>query len=480
MHNHGRDRKFGIWLEQAHHAQAAGDAETARRLCGKILRQNPAHPEASHLLGLLLAARQDYAAALTHLERAAALAPSSAEIQNNLGNVYRARADLDRAEQCYRCALSLAPGMAQAHANLGVVCKLRGKIGEAIAHYRRALELEPNMAGAHYALGVALKEQGEMTAAIDHFRRSLVLSPNSPDAHASLGQTLREQNRAEEAFGHFQRAVELNPRLAAVHEALGQIHKERGKPDEAATCFRRAVEEDPHNPSTRYQLAALIGEPMIAAPPSYVSNLFDQYADTFDRHLTEKLEYRTPQQLRSLLDECAGGRRFHQAVDLGCGTGLCGERFRDVVDRLVGIDLSPKMIEKATEKKIYDTLRLGDISEILGREDECYDLVLAADVFIYLGDLEAIFRSVARRAAAGALFLFSTESCETEIWELRKTCRYAHSRRYLQSLAHEHGFSTIACRAAPLRRDVGEWVPGDYYALLREDNIPSPRARGEG
>ncbi len=465
MHNHGQDRKFGKWLEQARHAQAAGDADAARRLCGKILRQAPAHPEANHLLGLLLAARQDYDAALTHLERAAALAPATAEIQNNLGNVYRARTDLDRAEQCYRRALTLAPGMAQAHANLGVVCKLLGRIAEAIACYRRALELEPNMAGAHYTLGVALKEQGETTAAIDHLRRSLVLNPNSPDAHASLGQILKEQNSIEAALGHFQRAVELNPQMAVVHEALGQIHKERGKLDEAAACFRRAIETDPHNQSARYYLAALSGEPMTAAPPGYVRNVFDQYADTFDRHLTEELEYRTPQQLRSLLDECADGRRFRQAVDLGCGTGLCGERFRDVVDRLVGIDLSPKMIGKAAEKKLYEALRLGDIAEALDREDECFDLIFAADVFVYLGDLEAIFRGVARRAGAGALFLFSTESCDNGTWELRKTCRYAHSRQYLQSLAQKHGFSVVACRAAPLRREVGEWVPGDYYAI---------------
>src|SRR3989344_9400774 len=111
MHNHGRDRKFGKWLEQARHAQAAGDTHGAHRLYGKILRQTPAHPEANHLLGLLLAARQDYDTALTHLERAAALAPSSAEIQNNLGNVYRARTNLDRAEQCYCRALAIAPNM---------------------------------------------------------------------------------------------------------------------------------------------------------------------------------------------------------------------------------------------------------------------------------------------------------------------------------------------------------------------------------
>lgn len=465
MHNHGRDRKFEKWLEQARHAQASGDADAARRLCGKILRQAPAHPEANHLLGLLLAARQDYDAALTHLERAAALVPASADIQNNLGNVYRARADLDRAEHCYRRALALAPGMAQAHVNLGVVCKLRGRIAEAIACYRRALELEPNMAGAHYTLGAALKEHGEKTAAIDHFRRSLVLNPNSPDAHASLGQILKEKNRIEEALGHFQRAVELNPRMGVVHEALGQIHKERGKPDEAVACFRRAIESDPHNHSAHYQLASLSGVPMAAAPSSYVRDMFDQYADTFDRHLTEKLEYLAPQQLRSLLDECAAGRRFRQAVDLGCGTGLCGEQFRDVVERLVGIDLSPKMVGKAAEKKLYEALRLGDIAETLDREDECFDLIIAADVFIYLGDMEAIFRSVARCSNAGALFLFSVESCENGTWELRKTCRYAHSRRYLQSLAQKHGFSVVACRAAPLRRDVGEWVMGDYYAI---------------
>lgn len=465
MHNHGWDWKFGKWIEQAQHAQAMGDADGARRLCGKILRQNPAHPEANHLFGLLLAARQDYDTALTHLERAAALAPASAEIQNNLGNVYRARANLDRAEQCYRRALTLAPGMAQAHANLGVICKLRGRLDEAADHYRRALHLNPAMAGAHYTLGVVLKEQGKLTEAVEHFRRALALDPGAAEVHASLGQALRKQNRIEEAVEHFRRAIALNPRLAAVHEALGQIHKEQGKLDEAMACFRRAVECGPGNHAAQYQLAALAGESIAAAPRSYVSNLFDQYADTFDLHLAEKLEYRAPQQLRSLLDECGSGQRFRQAVDLGCGTGLCGEKFRDVVDRLAGIDLSAKMIQKAGEKKLYDALRLGDIVEILDKENELYDLILAVDTFIYLGDLEPVFRSVARRADAGALFMFSTETCEAETYVLRRTCRYAHSRQYIQSLAGKYGFSMLACQTAPLRRDVGEWVPGDYYAI---------------
>lgn len=164
-----------------------------------------------------------------------------------------------------------------------------------------------------------------------------------------------------------------------------------------------------------------------------------------------------------------GRLRFRNAVDLGCGTGLCGERFRDVADRLVGIDLSPKMIRKAGEKKLYDALRLGDIVEILDQDDKYYDLILAADTFIYLGDLEQVFRSIARRAGAGALFMFSTETCETGTYVLRRTCRYAHSRHYIQSLAGKYDFSVITCQTAPLRRDVEEWVPGDYYALLRDD-----------
>lgn len=467
MHNRGRDRKFGNWLEQALRAQAAGDADTARRLYGKILRQDPAHPEANHLLGLLLAERQDYETSLTHLERASALAPASAEIQNNLGNVYRARANLDRAEQCYRRALALAPGMAQAHANLGVVCKLRGRLDEAADHYRRALHLNPTMAGVHYTLGVVLQEQGNPAEAIEHFRRALALDPGAADVHASLGQALKKQNRIEEAVEHFQRAVALNPRLAVVHEALGQIYKERGKSDEAVACFRRAAECAPGNLAMQFQLAALTGEPMASAPQSYIGNLFDQYADTFDRHLVEKLEYDAPQRLRSLFDACDSGRRFRQAVDLGCGTGLCGEKFRDVADRLVGIDLSPKMIRKAEEKKLYEALWLGDIVEILGQDDESYDLILAADTFIYLGDLEPVFHSVARRAGAGTLFMFSTETCETGTYVLRRTCRYAHSRQYIQSLAGKYGFSVITCQTAPLRRDAGEWITGDYYVLLR-------------
>lgn len=458
--NHGK------LLSQALREQRAGRPEKTARLCREILQHDPGHPEANHLLGLALAARGDFAAARAHLERAASRAPGSADIQNNLGNACRASGDLDRAQECYRRALALKPDMAQAHANLGVVCKLRGRLEEAAGHYLDALRLNPDMAGVHYTLGIVRKEQGRPMEAAECLRRALTLDPASADAHASLGQVLREQIRTEEAASHFLRAVALNPRLATVHEALGQIYKEQGKLDEAVSCFRRAIVENPRDPSARYHLAALCGEPVTAAPPDYVRNLFDQYADSFDRHLAEKLGYLVPQELRSLFETCAGGRRrFRRALDLGCGTGLCGERFRDVADRLDGMDLSPKMLEKAAEKKIYETLRLGNIAEIPEGENGPYDLFLAADTFIYIGDLVPVFRSVARCAAAGALFLFSTETCDAETYVLRKTCRYAHSRRYIQSLAMRHGFSVIAQREGALRRELGEWIGGEYHAL---------------
>ena len=196
-------------------------------------------------------------------------------------------------------------------------------------------------------------------------------------------------------------------------------------------------------------------------PQAYVARLFDDYAPRFDAHLTENLGYRAPALIADALDATAPGRRFAQALDLGCGTGLMGEALRSRVDHLTGVDLSPAMIAKARERGVYDGLVVGDAAALLTCEPPgVFDLIVAADLLVYIGDLKPLFAAVATALAADGLFAFSVELFEGDGFKLEPTMRFAHARPYVETTAREAGLRPVLVQSASTRREAGAEVPG--------------------
>lgn len=201
------------------------------------------------------------------------------------------------------------------------------------------------------------------------------------------------------------------------------------------------------------------------APPDYVEGLFDQYAERFDTHLVDELDYRTPELLRDSIAKAMPERCFARALDLGCGTGLAGVALRDRITHLTGIDLASKMVAVAREKDTYDALHVGDIVAFVDAAEERWDLFAAADVLVYIGDLAPLFAAVRRAASPEAVFAFSVESGEGESYALTETGRYAHAPAYINALAAAHGFEIVCERHVTLRKQQGEPVAGDIYVL---------------
>jgi predicted TPR repeat methyltransferase len=182
--------------------------------------------------------------------------------------------------------------------------------------------------------------------------------------------------------------------------------------------------------------------------------LFDDYAASFDRHLVEALDYHVPEMLHRAALKARPGVGL-DVIDLGCGTGLVGVLFRPVAGRLVGIDISPGMIQRAGRRGVYDQLVLDDAADYLrGRAEPC-DLVLAADVFIYVGDLGPIFQEVGRLLRPGGLFAFSLETTPGADYVLQPNRRYAQSPNYVHRLAGEHGLKAVEETRVKLRRHGG-------------------------
>jgi predicted TPR repeat methyltransferase len=224
----------------------------------------------------------------------------------------------------------------------------------------------------------------------------------------------------------FEQTLERAPNWAAAWFALGETREKLGELDAAAQAFRRCLTADPADGQGAAARLALIGrgEAPGALPQAHVARLFDDYAPRFDKHLTDNLGYRAPALIAEALGVAAPGRRFASALDLGCGTGLMGAPLRGRADSLAGVDLSAAMIAKARERGLYDRLMVGDAAATLGSElAAAFDLIVAADMLVYVGDLAPLFGAVGTRLTAEGLFAFSVESREGDDFRLEPTMR---------------------------------------------------------
>ncbi len=268
--------------------------------------------------------------------------------------------------------------------------------------------------------------------------------------------------------------LELVPGFAAAHALLGRASAELSLREEAVNALRRALALEPEDAlGVRLDLAKLGAlAPQEAITDGYVRALFDDYAPKFDRHLTQSLAYRGPEliadALRRACSERIGGCRFGLTLDLGCGTGLMAQALEGLCSSSEGVDLSPRMLEKAGKTKLYDALHEGELVSFLkGRTAGEADLVVAADVFVYMAALDAAFQEAHRVMKRGGLFAFTVQAHEGEGVILGDDARYAHSESYVRSLADAVGFTVVVLERVSTREDRGVPVPGFLMVLQR-------------
>jgi predicted TPR repeat methyltransferase len=263
--------------------------------------------------------------------------------------------------------------------------------------------------------------------------------------------------------------VAAAPGFATAWFALGAIRDRLGDRDGAVAAFRAASRADPDDyHGARLQLARLAGgdgAPAMTEP--YVRRLFDQYAARYDAALTEHLRYHGPalllQAIKSALEQAGRPLRFQSLLDLGCGTGLAGKVFRPFAARRIGVDLSPAMIARAEAKGDYDRLVVGSISSFLDGEltdKATYDLVVAADVFVYVNDLAPLMTGIAGVLAPRGIVAFTVETHSGAGVSLLPTLRFAHSEGYVRDVIASAGLQLLALENAAIRTEKGVPVNG--------------------
>jgi predicted TPR repeat methyltransferase len=342
----------------------------------------------------------------------------------------------------------------------------RGALAEAEQRYRELLRHEPDHHAAMNLLAMILLERNDPGAATPLIARAIRLAPDIAWYHLNLGHACAAAGLDDRAVEAMTASARLDPASAIPRYDLARHHLRHGRPGEALAALREVVEREPAHERARFLVASLTGGHVDAAPADYVTELFDSYAPGFEAHLVNVLGYRAPAQLAELV--AAAGEPPHRAwrvIDVGCGSGLGGAAFRGLARHLIGSDLSPRMIEIARRRGVYDELHVEDLTATLRRSRADADLIVAADVFIYVGALDDAFRAAAGALRPGGLLALSTERGDGDGYRLQPSSRYAHGDGYIRGLAQRHGFAVREARDTVLRTDHAGPVAGVLYLL---------------
>ena len=286
------------------------------------------------------------------------------------------------------------------------------------------------------------------------------------DRRYELARAYRGDGDIAAAIGLLEQAVELQPGFVSAWFDLGDLREAAGERDGAIAAFEQALACDPsdrHGAGLRLRLLNIGGHAMSA---DYVRSVFDQYASRFDEALAV-LSYSAPELLRREIEDFFRERnrplQFGTMLDLGCGTGLSGAPFRPIVEWMEGVDLSPNMIERARRKNIYDRLEARDLTEALDRHlnaDARFNLILAADVFVYCADLTLITSLVAHLLADDGLFAFTVETHPDGGVVLGPKLRYAHGEAHVRQAIEAAGLKANVLKVVSTRNEADIPVPG--------------------
>lgn len=435
-------------LEQAINQHRQGRLEQAEATYRDVLSRHPDDPDALHFLGLLLHQKGDSGSAIKLIRRALRRSPGYLDAYKNLGVIFLERDQSAEAEECYRKAVELDPGDATAWSHRCVALKNQKRFGEAIEAGERAVTLNANDVGAWFNLGNALAKAGRLDQSTKAYGKALELDCSFVPAHVEMCHVLYRMESAGS-----------DPGVAA---------------QDRIRAYQAWLEQDPNNAVARFMLAACQGGAAAdRAPDDFVRELFDGFADSFDKNLAA-LDYRVPGLIEArLAGHAAPQGRDLDVLDAGCGTGLCGPFLRTVAKRLVGVDLSGAMLQKAALRNVYDELIEAELRHFLWTAPRRFDLIVCADTLVYFGALDTVLAAAASALRPGGRLIFSLEGLPHPApleFRLNHSGRYAHHPAYAVDSVAAAGLQLVACTEAVLRKESGQPVAG----ILVEAHKPVP------
>ena len=396
----------------------------------KILRAHSTHPDALHYLGLAYYQTGNIDIAIDHIKRAIVLTSNYADAMSNLANIYKETGRLEEARTLYTQLLHITPEHTNTLVNMAIILRETNQAKNALKLILRALEIEPEHAIAQHNLG-------------------------------NIYNDLQQFELAKEAYS---RALKLNPLNHNSAKSLAHILCVLGRTDEAIATLKALILQHPDDATAQHLLAAYDTENTpTRASDVYIKQTFDAFSASFDMSLS-RLQYKIPKlisdKLLANMDDTASAQDI---LDIGCGTGLCGPLLRPVANSLIGVDLSPNMLQKAEQLKVYDELHESELCTYMQTGDKHFDYIVCADTFVYFGDLQTAFSAAFTVLKSNGYFIFSVEQhheLSKGDYYLQLNGRYSHCATYLNTALLAAGFVICSIEDVIPRLENGKAVDG--------------------
>ena len=291
------------------------------------------------------------------------------------------------------------------------------------------------------------------------------------EAQYSIATTALEKGHFDLVLRSCYRIIELKPQYHDAFWCLAEANHGLGNNSEALKWYQRYLNIYPDDPQAIHMVAALgTGFKPPRASDNYIKEIFDNFAEDYDQQLIDDLDYKAPELLHALFCTVAKPEKAaYSILDVGCGTGLMGVKFRRVAHTLTGVDLSPEMLRVATGKRVYDKLMEAELSVFMRSHPSEFDLIIAADVFCYIGDLAETFQAIAGALKLDGNFLLTVETQRNRGFVLTDSGRYAHKPAYIRKVAKTNGLQEIVGKKDVIRTEYGKPVEG-YLLMLRKSS----------
>lgn len=467
----------------------------------QALQLNPHYAQAHNNLATVYALQNNYSKALYHYSKAVHAEPDFSAAHFNLGLLLLQHHHLDAAKTQFNNVIALNPEHTEAHFYLGILHLENNALNEAEIAFQNVLEQDSEQIQALTNLGVVALKKEQNQRAVDYFSRALALDNDNVDARNNLAATFMHHDRFENALMHYDVLLKKDPNnveylynsgvaqmaLGHLNEAiiffdqvlhlqnnhtaslnnLAAIYLKMDQRETSREYLRQALAINPQDKVSSYMLHALDGKPYAKTTPEYAHNLFNNYALYYDQHMQGALHYSLPQHIARVLHRIDLPPNTMHTLELGCGTGLTGIVLREQSKHLTGIDIAAKMLAQAKEKHIYDELMESDLQQFFTNTPKQYDLIVAADVLPYFGELDTLFHMVAHHLASQGYFLFTIEISTKESWFLQTSARFSHHPNYIKKIVEENQLQLITEEKVPARRQNQQQLEVMLYVLQK-------------
>lgn len=448
-----------LYMQMNAHDQAIVQFKSALQL-------HPKYASSHYNLALCLVTQQQYETATQHLEYALSQDPKHIQALCQLGKIQQQAATYHHAIISYQKILALEPKHAVALQNIGL-CYLRLEEDvKGLDYLERAFKFDPNLDDIHHNLACVYLHTRSYAKALKHWL-SHSNRHKDRDTWYNIGVCQLYLGRYNDALDYFHHVLRDHPDDHATLVNIGACFLQQGIFDKATEYYTRAQNLDPQ-PSLAYILSSLNGDKQPShAPESYVTDLFNQYAYNYDNHLKNVLSYTVPEHVVSIIKHAINpAHKSLDVLDLGCGTGLCGEALKPFCNSIIGVDLAQNMLDLAAKKSIYDQLYCLRIPEQLSIYPGV-NCIIAGDVFPYMGALDSTFVWLEQQLESGSSVIFTVERATQGDYCLLKTARFAHSSDYIAKIAQQYSFHIAAYENVMLRTHQRDYVEGFCFCLTR-------------